>query len=303
MSMLLSLVLAFFTTTKLNGGIDFRADGTAIAPTRFEQFLHGWWLTFFSTSMFFAADHILVHTWTRWRLGQHVIEIGQQAHNPFAIMPYLALGGMGLWIIVTVLRLPGSYRATKGRSRYQWEFLVAAIAAMAMYMVPRSFLHHATLAAVGPGAHAGALLSYAAATGDQRTIDQLIARGATIDTRTPSGQAALQSAINGNRTEIVRFLLAPGANVNATTSGDTLLLTSAAANSNEAIGHMLLARGAALPCARWNVKQWERYAASRDRLQSGFTDTDSVGRRYAVRSDSVTAAWAAAFGRVPSPCD
>lgn len=149
MSMLLSLVLAFFATTKLNGGIDFRADGTAIAPTRFEQFLHGWWLTFFSSSMFFAADHILVQTWTRWRLGRHVIEIGQQAHNPLMILPYLALGGMGLWIIVTVLRLPWAYRAAKGHSRYQWEFLAAAMVVMAMYLVPSSFLHHAMPATVG----------------------------------------------------------------------------------------------------------------------------------------------------------
>lgn len=303
MSMLLSLVLAYFTTARLNGGIDFRADGTAIAPTRFEQFLHGWWLTFFFASMFFAIDHILVNTWTRWRLGRDVVEIGQQAHNPFAILPYLALAGMGLWIIVTVLRLPRLYRAARGGSRYQWEFLVAAITALALYMVPRAFLHRATLATVGPGAHAGALLSFAAATGDQRTIDQLIARGVTIDTRTPSGHSALQSAINGNRTEIVRFLLAAGANVSATLHGDTTLLTSAADNSNEAIGHMLLGRGAALPCARWHVQQWERYAASRGRLQPGFADTDSVGRRHAVRSDSVTAAWAAAFGQVPAPCE
>ncbi|QJR37627.1 ankyrin repeat domain-containing protein [Gemmatimonas groenlandica] len=271
MSMLLSLVLAYFTTATLNGGIDFRADGTAVAPTRFEQFLHGWWLTFFFTSMFFAADHILVHTWTRWRLGRDVIEIGQQAHNPFAILPYAALGGMGLWIIVTVLRLPWAYRAAKGRSRYQWEFLVAAIAAMGMYMVPRSFLHHATLATVGPGAHAGALLSYAAATGDERTVKHLIEHRDALDASNDEGQGALQGAINWNREEIVQ---------------------------------LLLDHGAQLPCASWHIRRWNTEVASRRRgRQIIVASTDSLFRIQALRSDSLTAAWAAAFGRVPSPCE
>lgn len=271
MSMLLSLVLAFFTTTTLNGGIDFRADGTAIAPTRVEQFLHGWWLTFFPTSMFYASEHVLTHTWTRWRLGPYVSDIGQQAHNPFVLLLFLALGGMALWIAVTVLRLPWAYRATKGRSRYQWEFLAAAIVVLALYMIPRSFLHHATLATVGPGEHVGALLSSAVATGDQRTVKHLIEHSDAIDASNDEGQAALQGAINWNRAEIVQ---------------------------------LLLDHEAQLPCASWHIRRWNTEVASRRRRRQVIVaSTDSLFRIQALRSDSVTAAWAAAFGRVPSPCE
>lgn len=303
MSMLLSLVLAYFVTATLNGGIDFRADGTVVAPTRFEQFLHGCWLTFFFSATFFATERALTHSWTRWRLGPYVSDIGQQAHNPFVLVLFLALGGLALWVLVTLVHLPWAYRAAKGRSRYQWEFLVASIAVLALYAVPRSFLHHATLVVVGPGSHAGALLSHAVAAGDERTVTRLLEHGDAIDGSNEEGQRALRSAINTDRADIVQRLLARGADVSAELPFEGLPFGLAAAKGNEEIGRLLIARGAAIPCATWHVQQWKTYAESRGRLERGFVDKDSVNRRLAARSDSVTSAWAAAFGRVSPPCD
>ncbi len=302
--MLASLVLAFLVTVALNRGIDFRADGTTSSPSRFEQFLHGWWLTFFSTSVFFAADHILTQTWMRWRLGPEVMDISQFSHSPVMILPYLALGGLSVWAVATVLHAPWAHRATKRHPRYQWEFLVAAIAVLGLYQVPSRSLNHAVLATAGPGTHAADLLSRAAATGDLRTVELLEEQGVEVATLESDGQQALHSAIIGKQAEIVKWLLARGANINDTTSSGATAMSLAALSGSPALVELLMSRGAEVPCARWHLRRWQRDSASLNqhgRKRISYTDTAS--RRYALLSDSAIAGWAAEFGRTLLPCE
>ena len=88
-------------------------------------------------------------------------------------------------------------------------------------------------------------LTFAAATGERRLLEHLLANGMDVDTRNTQGQTALGAAAVEGNTELGRFLLAKGARVDSRTKllAETPLTQAAQMNRTEMV-KLLLENGA-----------------------------------------------------------
>ncbi len=95
-------------------------------------------------------------------------------------------------------------------------------------------------------APAFAALIAAAERGDARAVAQLVAAGAAVDGRDPSGRTALLAATQGNHADAARVLIGAGADVNAKAANDDSPYLLAGAEGYLEILRMTLAAGADL---------------------------------------------------------
>lgn len=87
-------------------------------------------------------------------------------------------------------------------------------------------------------------LLYAASKYPPQVLESLIAKGADIHARTREGVTALQLAVQSGQTENVRMLLAKGADVHTTDQRGETALSLATENHREEVIQLLLAQGA-----------------------------------------------------------
>jgi len=93
-----------------------------------------------------------------------------------------------------------------------------------------------------PPAQAAKFFTYAAATGDLRTVKAFLARGVEINVQTQNGTALHGAAVEGEL-DVIEFLLAQGADVNALNAyGDSPLANAAEARERATETQGLLAK-------------------------------------------------------------
>jgi ankyrin repeat protein len=81
----------------------------------------------------------------------------------------------------------------------------------------------------------GEFLTYAAATGDLRTVKALLVQGAPVDVTDRQGKTGLHAAAVGNKVAVLEYLLSHGATVDAINRfGDSPLAEAVGAKSAEA---------------------------------------------------------------------
>lgn len=82
----------------------------------------------------------------------------------------------------------------------------------------------------------------AATSGDLRTVESLLARGADVNEKNPRGNVPLHYASNKGHLDVVTLLLDKGADVNARSAGGTALHAACLGNQMR-VAELLLARG------------------------------------------------------------
>jgi uncharacterized protein len=86
----------------------------------------------------------------------------------------------------------------------------------------------------------------AISVGDRAAVEQELANGAKVDSRTPDQATPLIVAALGSKLEIVQLLLSNGADVMARNAGGFTALHAAAQSGSVAIAELLLEKGAVL---------------------------------------------------------
>ncbi len=110
----------------------------------------------------------------------------------------------------------------------------------------RGLLALFALAFAATSAAAGDPLFDAVGSGDKGTVEQLLASGADVDTRTTDQETPLLRAALAGQTGIVELLLDKRADVGARNAGGFTALHAAAYVGSLAVAKLLLAKGATL---------------------------------------------------------
>lgn len=148
--------------------------------------------------------------WT-WNFGSQAIGFSL-IHGGAGIILYGALL-LGLIWIATVFVFMIITRSIGG---------ISTIAPMTIYLIswillsiPYGYWQRIFIRKMVQSRHAAEIMIYAAATGDQKTVEAFIQQGMPIDAENPpDGSTALHAAAGSGEIDVARFLISKGANVN-----------------------------------------------------------------------------------------
>ena len=96
-----------------------------------------------------------------------------------------------------------------------WIELCVAITILSLLLLPYGFWQSLFANRLVHGSHAGEFITYAAATGDLRTVKALLSHGVPIDITDRSGKTGLHAAAVQGQIKIIEYLISKGANINA----------------------------------------------------------------------------------------
>jgi hypothetical protein len=234
-------------TARLNRRAVGRADGVATLmnvtpsePDRLPVVLRIVLAASFAGSAALVCRLVWEQTFLTWRLGPQMVGFSL-AHAElglfmvllasvlvFAISYAIAL----VWSIVAILR---GRRVLKRR----WSMLVLSATFVALLFVPYSMWQYAFAGRLATGPHAQSFFVYAAATGDLRTVEQLLSRGLPVNARNEDGSTALYGAAVEGQMPVIRYLVEHGADVNIKNNfASTALGAAREMNRAEAIRYL-----------------------------------------------------------------
>jgi len=113
-------------------------------------------------------------------------------------------------------------------------------------MAMRGLLAVVLLALAATAAGAGDPLFDAVAAGDKAAVEQALAEGSAVDSRTQDQATPLINAALGDQVAIAELLISKGADVMARNSGGFTPLHAAAYSGSVAVARLLLEKGAVL---------------------------------------------------------
>ena len=190
-----------------------------------------------------AARLVWEQTWLSWQAGPQMVGFSL-AHGPAAFLLLVAPLLVVVWMCAILVRTWRTLRRRAGFSPFEWAHGGAAAIIAAAIFTPYSWWQALFAGHLAQGAYAAEFLTYAAATGDLRTIRALAAHGTPLGAMSADGQTSLGAAAIRNQPRVIVYLLDSGLPVNMVNgSGDSALDEAISSGSSEA-GTILTARGA-----------------------------------------------------------
>jgi signal transduction histidine kinase len=122
---------------------------------------------------------------------------------------------LSAWVIfVAPLSL---FQAVKKRrvTWRRWAFLGLGVAVICVLSIPYSFWQWAFDSRVARSPQAAEFLVFAAAMGNQRTVEGLIPNGVAVDATDREGKTALHAAAAGGQEKVIEYLVSKNCNLNA----------------------------------------------------------------------------------------
>jgi hypothetical protein len=171
-----------------------------------------------AAALFLAARLVWEQTVWTWNSGLQMVGFSLM-HSGLGAILMLALYGGVLWAAAILIAM-----VVKRSLGGPWPvaLLLAYAIAWGVVATPYGFWQRLFLDKYLPN-RAGELFTYAAATGELKTVAKLLARGVDINVQGRYGTALHGAAVENNR-EMMAFLIEHGANVNAlNTYGDSPL--------------------------------------------------------------------------------
>lgn len=162
-----------------------------------------------AASLFLAARLVWEQTVWTWNSGLQMVGFSLMHSGPGAILLLVLYGGV-LWAAAVLIAM-----AVKRSLGGAWPvaLLLAYGVAWGAVATPYGFWQRLFLDRYLPE-RAGELFTYAAATGDLKTVEAMLAHGVDINVQGRYGTALHGATVENNR-EMMGFLIGRGANVNA----------------------------------------------------------------------------------------
>jgi hypothetical protein len=162
-----------------------------------------------AAALFLAARLIWEQTVWRWKGGLQMVGFSLMHSGLGAILVLAVYGGL-IWVIAILIAMAVK-RSVGGR----WPIALLLMYAVALGSIamPYGFWQRMFLDKYLPD-RGGELFTYAAATGDLKTVTSMLARGVDINVQGRYGTALHGAAVENNR-EMMAFLVEHGANINA----------------------------------------------------------------------------------------
>lgn len=191
-----------------------------------------------------AARLVWEQTWLTWQSGPQMVGFSL-AHGTAALVLVIAPLLLIVWILAIVVR---GWRALRGRvrlSRLDWAHCATAAVIAAAIFSPYRWWQTLFAARLARGPYGAEFLTYAAATGDLRTVRALANHGIPLGAMSEDGQTSLGAAAVGNQPRVIVYLLDSGLPVNTLNgSGDSALDEAIDNRASDAV-RILSARGGA----------------------------------------------------------
>lgn len=136
------------------------------------------------------------------------------AHGPLVFPLAISALALHLWVAVMVIMTANQLLRRRRVSRLGIALTLVAVATALPLYVPYGWWRYLILRARGPGQHAGAHITYAAAYGETYNVLELLRQGVAVDTPDSSGNTALGAACVEGERATVQLLREHGADVN-----------------------------------------------------------------------------------------
>src|SRR5262245_54639748 len=177
-----------------------------------------WWLRLagaaaLTASGILAARVVWEQTFLTWHSGPQMVGFSL-AHGGGAVL-FLAPLFLLLWIAIIGVALLTGLILRRRIAVAMWFDLASALMVGAVLLVPYGMWQWLFVDRLVSGPYVGEFMTYAAATGDLRTVKALLAHGASVEVTDRSGKTGLHAAAVGNRLEVLEFLISKGARIDA----------------------------------------------------------------------------------------
>jgi hypothetical protein len=179
-------------------------------------------------------------TFLTWRQGPQMVGFSL-AHAELGLFMFLVASVLvfaisyAIALVSSIVAILRGHRVLKRR----WLMLVLSATFVALLFVPYSLWQYAFAGRLATGPHARSFLVHAAATGDLRTVKQLLSRGLPVNSRNEDGSTALYGAAVEGQMPVIRYLVEHGADLNVRNNfGSTALGAAREMNRAEAIRYL-----------------------------------------------------------------
>lgn len=209
-----------------------------------------WWLWFcfavsFGGVAWLVCRLVWEQTFLTWRLGPQMVGFSL-AHAEAGLLRTLVVSALLfslLYLAVLILSVTALVRRRRVPA-LRWSVLLGAALVASLLFVPYSFWQYVFANRLAESPHRAEFLTFAAATGDLRTVEALLERGVPVDSRTEDGSTALYAAAVQGQIPILRYLLAHGADPNVHNSFGSTPLGAAREMKHPRAAEYLIRHGA-----------------------------------------------------------
>src|SRR5262245_32990809 len=169
-----------------------------------------WWLRVSGylcviSAGFLCGRLVWEQTYLTWRLGPQMVGFSL-AHGGGALLlfsPALLI----LWFLLVVVTVVWALATKRRIARSTWFDLGLATLVGAILIVPYGAWQRLFVDRLVAGPYAGEFMTYAAATGDLRMVQALLAHGASVDVTNRAGQTGLHAAAVANQVGALALLV------------------------------------------------------------------------------------------------
>jgi hypothetical protein len=195
------------------------------------------------TSGALAIRIVWEETALTWREGPQMVGFSL-AHGyaaPFLIAVPLLLVA---WVLTILIRVAITIFRGRRFTGFNAVHCVVATILLITLFAPYGWWQAVFAERLARGAHAGEFLTFAAATGDLRTVNALVAHGTPLTAQSLDGQTGLGAAAVGNQVPVLAYFLQHGVAVNTLNASGDSPLDDAIGNRSTAAADYLRTHGA-----------------------------------------------------------
>jgi hypothetical protein len=172
-----------------------------------------------------------------WRRGPQMV--GFSLAHGYAAPLLLAAPALLLWTGILVVLVVVAVVTRRRVARAVWFDLLVSCGVIGIAFVPYGTWQSVFAGRLARGPYVGEFMTYAAATGDLRTVKALLAQGASVDVTDREGKTGLHGAAVGNKVLVLEYLLSRGASIDAINRfGDSPLAGAVEAKSGDAAAYL-----------------------------------------------------------------
>jgi hypothetical protein len=177
-----------------------------------------------------------------WRDGPQMV--GFTLAHSYATLLVDAVLLLVAWIATILIRAAITLRRRRRFTRWDAVHCVVAVIVLAALNIPYGWWQTLFAERLARGTYAGEFLTFAAATGDLRTVKALVVHGTPLTAQSLDGQNGMGAAAVGNQVPVLEYFLHGGLEVNTLNASGDSPLDQALGNHSTSAAEYLRSHGA-----------------------------------------------------------